>query len=106
MIIPYLRVEQMTSPTSYRPIANQFTIHTEKGVYFQSYSTIIAYIPQGEHCQHQTEEENKIKLDKHSWDYSRTTAKYRNKFLGQDTKEVKRKIKEGIYILVDLNKAE
>ena len=33
------------------------------------------------------------------WDYSMTTGKYRNQFLGEDKKETQRKIKEGICII-------
>jgi len=35
------------------------------------------------------------------WDYSTTTGKYRNIFLGEDKKETERKIKDGIYTLLD-----
>ena len=47
--------------------------------------------------------DGKIELDLHKWDYSRTTGKYRNHFLGESKKETEKKIKEGIYELVDLN---
>ena len=76
-----------------RDIPNQFIIHTSEGVYFQSYNSVIAF----------KSNDNKISIDKNYWDYSRTTGKYRNIFLGEDKKETERKIKEGIYKLVDLN---
>lgn len=82
---------------------NQFVIITNEGEYFQSYSTIIAFIPRGTYTKHQTQEENKIQLDVNSWDCSVTTGKYRNKFLNEDKKETERKIKAGTYRLVDLN---
>ena len=44
-----------------------------------------------------------IYLDKHYWDYSRTTGKYRNEFLGEGIAETRKKIKSGEYRLVDLN---
>jgi len=77
-------------------VPNQFKIYTNKGVYFQSYSSIIALIPNGIN--------KPIELDEYYWDYSRTTGKYRNDFLGEDIAETRRKIKEGVYKLVNLNK--
>ena len=76
-----------------REVANQFQITTEEGVYFQSYNSIIAFVPNS----------GKIVLDSYYWDYSRTTGKYRNEFLGETKKETGQKIKEGIYELRDLN---
>ena len=43
--------------------------------------------------------------DKEKWNYSSTTSKYRNLFLGEDTKETKEKIKNKIYKLKNLNVA-
>lgn len=85
-------------------VPNQFIIITNEGEYFQSYSTIIAFIPRGIYTKDQTEEQNKIQLDINSWDYSVTTGKYRNKFLNENKKETEAKIKAGTYKLVDLNK--
>tara|TARA_R110002050_G_scaffold138069_2_gene261789 strand:- start:475 stop:750 length:276 start_codon:yes stop_codon:yes gene_type:complete len=88
-----IQVNQMCSPRTGNPIANQFKIYTKKGVYFQSYSTLIAFKPN----------EGKLKLDKDYWDYSRTTSKYRNKFTGLDTKETKKAIQEKEITLTNLN---
>jgi uncharacterized protein with NRDE domain len=77
-------------------IANQFEIRTSKGLYFQSYDSIIAFKPNSY--------DKKTILDKHYWDYSVTTGKYRNIFLREDKKETERKIKDGVYLLRDLNK--
>jgi hypothetical protein len=88
-----IQVSQMSSPRTGNPIANQFEIYTKKGVYFQSYSTLIAFKPN----------EGKLKLDKDYWDYSRTTSKYRNKFTGLDTKETKKAIQEKEITLTNLN---
>ena len=82
-----MRVEQFH-------VKNQFLIHAESGVYFQSYNTIIAFI----------DNEGKITLDVDKWDYSSTTSKYRNKFTGLTTQETKKKIESGEIQLVDLNK--
>ena len=88
-----IKVNQMESPRTGRPIANQFEIYTDKGVYFQSYYSIIAFKPHN----------GKTQLDEYYWDYSRTTSRYRNEFLRETTKETRRKIKEGEYILTNLN---
>jgi hypothetical protein len=44
-----------------------------------------------------------IMLDERYWDYSRTTGKYRNQFLGETKAETQAKINSGEYELVDLN---
>lgn len=44
-----------------------------------------------------------IILDKKYWNYSNTTGYYRNQFLWENKKQTEKKIKEGIYILKDLN---
>ena len=92
-----MRVSNMKGRTG-RAVANQFLIHTDDGVYFQSYRTTIAYKPYDGAfmC-------GKIQLDREAWDYSRTTGKYRNEFLGETKAETERKIKDGTYELVDLN---
>ena len=86
------KVENMLG-SSGKEVANQFKIFTDDGVYFRSYSTIIAFKPfQG-----------KVQLDRDKYNYSRTTAKYRNQFLRMTSKEVEKAIKEGSIDLVDLN---
>ncbi len=45
----------------------------------------------------------KIELDINYWDYSKTTGKYRNKFLGEDKTITQKKINNGIYKLKNLN---
>ena len=74
-------------------IANQFEIRTDTGVYFQSYESVIVFIPT----------EGKTQLDETYWDYSRTTGKYRNIFLGETKQETLEKINSGEYLLTDLN---
>jgi len=126
-----VKVQNMKSSNG-NTIANQFEIFTNEGKYFQSYSTIIAFKPftvyvdcpdcenrfsvdevgKGETCPHcgeglliedETLNANKIKLDENSWDYSRTTGKYRNLFLQECKAETEKKIESGEYILIDLN---
>jgi len=90
-----MKVQNMTSQNSRREVPNQFTITDDKGdVYFQSYRTIIAKI------EYST---GKTYLDSNSWDYSKTTGKYRNQFLGLNKKETEEQIKTGEIILTNLN---
>ena len=89
-----IQVNQMCSPRTGNPVANQFKIYTKKGVYFQSYSTLIAFKPN----------EGKLKLDKNYWDYSRTTLKYLNKFTRyQSKKDILKAIQDKQIILTNLN---
>ncbi|MFA5014291.1 MAG: hypothetical protein WC549_01940 [Actinomycetota bacterium] len=87
-----IKVENMTN-NNYRLIPNQFIILNPEGVYFQSYKSIIAFKPV----------KGKIQLDKFKWDYSVTTGRYRNIFLGEKKKETVKKINNGEYELIDLN---
>lgn len=93
-----LKVENMTSQKG-KEVPNQFIITTDDGTYFQSYKSLIVFIPslKGDSGILNT------MLDTKYWNYSRTTAKYRNEFLGETTEEIKEKIKSGEYLLVDLN---
>lgn len=86
------RIENMTNSKGNK-VANQFRIYTDKGVYFQSYDSIIAFKPYS----------GKIQLDSEYWDYSKTTGKYRNIFLREDKKTTEAKIANSTYELVDLN---
>jgi len=87
------QVRQMRSTKSGYPVANQFIIYTPEGRYFQSYNSIIAFISN----------DNKVTLDDYYWDYSRTTGKYRNEFLGEGIAETRKNIKSGQYKLKNLN---
>lgn len=89
-----IKVQQMQSVRSHNPVANQFRIWTDDGIYFQSYQSLIAFVPV---------KGDKVYLDEVYWDYSRTTSKYRSEFLGENTAETKKKIRDGIYELVNLN---
>lgn len=92
-----IKVQQLKSTKTYNPVPNQFEIHTDKYIYFQSYSTIIAKKQRGFM--------GKTTLDKNSWDYSKTTLKYLKTFLGtnKSKKEIEKDIKQGIYKLANLN---
>lgn len=44
-----------------------------------------------------------IVLDEEKWNHSITTARYRNRFLGESTGDTRRRIKSGQYVLASLN---
>lgn len=95
-------VQNMVSPRTGKPVANQFIIETEKGEYFQSYKTTIC-----------------LRLDNgldpvsallddgtsgYGWDYSNTTRRYLYQFLGVDSKkDILEGLKSGKYQLANLN---
>ena len=95
-----MKVENMTSSRGNK-VANQFIISgkDDQGYsfeQFQSYQTVIArkaWDNQGLF----------VELDRNKWDYSRTTSKYRNQFLGETKAETQKKIDSGEYVLTDLN---
>ena len=77
-------------------VPNQFDIMIKGYIFFQSYKTVIAMRDlTGDNC--------KTYLDVNRWDYSVTTSRYRNKWLGMTTKQIKKAIKDGSIILKDLN---
>lgn len=88
-----MKVENLESNKG-NTIANQFEITAPEGRYFQSYKSMIAFIPNNG---------GKIQLDSIFWDYSKTTGKYRNQFLGETKKETEKKIASGEYELTNLN---
>ena len=89
-----MKVKNMRSEKSGREVANQFIIDDFENhrTFFQSYNSIIVKI-----------EKARVYLDEYYWDYSKTTAKYRNQFLSETTKETQAKIDSGEYILTNLN---
>ncbi len=102
-IIESIKVTNMLSPKSNRPVANQYIIRVKSNnpnqvafdlVYFQSYNSIIACVDY---------QAGKTYLDPNYWDYSRTTGKYRNMFLGETTAETKANLKSGKYQFLELN---
>lgn len=99
-----MKVENMTSSRG-NPVANQFIISDEghgalgnfiKRQTFQSYQSVIATITIWK-------DETRTELDRNTWDYSVTTGKYRNQFLGETKAETQKKIDSGEYILTNLN---
>jgi allantoicase len=74
-------------------VANQFIIEDGGITYFQSYKTVIA----------KKDATGQVFLDLANWDYSSTTSKYRNIFLGEKTEVTRGKIKSREYVLDNLN---
>ena len=97
-----MKVENITSNKGNK-IANQFVItdndNGNKKEYFQSYNSMIVK----KIYDHLGCDVVETYLDKKYWNYSNTTGKYRNIFLGENITETKKKIKSGEYILTDLN---
>jgi hypothetical protein len=110
-----MKVTNMTSPRTGRDVPNQFIITDDYGnKLFQSYRSVIArvshkvvtvpiYDDNGECIDTRTEIKQVVQLDRDKWDYSTTTGKYRDQFLGETKKETQAKIDSGEYILTDLN---
>lgn len=98
-----MKVQNMTSSKGNK-IANQFIIEEKGGIMgnfsnrqtFQSYDSVIA-------VKTVWEDETRIELDQAYWDYSVTTGKYRNIFLGENKKATQAKIDSGEYKLENLN---
>ena len=67
-----------------KPVVNQFIIQTDKGTYFQSYKSIIAFKPH----------KGKIQIGD-DWEYGMTTGKYRNIFLNEVKIDTIKKLKSG-----------
>jgi len=75
------------------PTPNQFEIITSEGIYFQSYKTVIAF----------KRNDGKIILNT-KYDFSNTTGKFRNYFLGDSgIDETRKKVSSGEYTLEELN---
>ena len=93
-----MKVKNMTSAKGNK-IANQFIIEDDfNTVYFQSYNSMIAKKTWND------KGEKRVFLDSNYWDYSVTTSKYRNIFLNETKKETEKKIKDGTYVLTNLNR--
>lgn len=93
MNIQHIKVSNLESRNGNK-VPNQFWITVQgEGHYFQSYETMIAF----------KDFDGNVSLDAESWDYSVTTGKYRNIFLGENKAETAKKIKLGVYKLVNLN---
>lgn len=72
---------------------NQIVITDGQNKVFQSYDSIIWKV----------DANGKVFLDEKFYKFSKTTAKYRNQFLDEDSKTIESKIKQGVYTLTNLN---
>ena len=98
-----MKVQNITS-NSGNKISNQFIITDDKqNEYFQSYNSMIVK-KDYDYKIGKPIGEVQVFLDKKYWNYSNTTGKYRNIFLNETIKDTRAKIKNGTYILTDLNK--
>lgn len=95
-----MKVENMKSERTGKAIPNQFLIRDKGYIWFQSYKSTIGIVTP----------DNILLLDKNKWDYSRTTAKYRNAFIRDyfasnyaSAAGIAAGIKEGKIIMKDLN---
>lgn len=86
-----MTIKNFTSPRG-NDVPNQFEIRFGGTTFYQSYKSIIV-----------KKENGRTYLDENKWDYSKTTGKYRNIFLGETKKETQMKINSGEYILTDLS---
>lgn len=68
-----VKVYNMTSYNTEREIPNQFKIHANGGVYFQSYNTVIAFV-----------KDNHVSIIRGGLDYSTTTNKWLYQFLEEE----------------------
>jgi hypothetical protein len=74
--------------------SNQFIVNDGMGTTcFQSYNTTIA----------RQDPAGNITLDEKHWDFSRTTSRYLNQFLGEIKDATRKKVESGEYALADLN---
>lgn len=74
-------------------VKNQFIVRTPDGTFFQSYDSLIVG----------KMNDGRVLIDAKYWDYSKTTGKYRNQFLGETKAETEKNIKAGVYTLTNLN---
>ena len=75
-----------------RTVPNQYVIRLDNCDVFQSYETVIAI---------RDYDLDEVYLNKEYYDYSKTTSKYRNKYLELTTKEIEQKIKSKEFVLVN-----
>src|SRR3990167_8146030 len=98
-----------------KEVPNQFIMSEEgrgangnfiKKEVFQSYNSVIAekiYWREEDIKGIEGAKTIEITLDEHYWDYSTTTGKYRNQFLGEGIEETRKKIASGDYKMANLN---
>ena len=75
-----------------RTVPNQYVIRLNNCSVFQSYATVIAI---------HDYDLDEVYLNKEYYNYSKTTSRYRNKYLGLNTKQIEQKIKSKEFVLVN-----
>ena len=94
-----MRVENFTNSRGNKvKNQNNFCILDNDVIYFQSYNSIIAK----KDLRHDRKGKY-ITLDENYWDFSATTGRFRNLFLGENIAETRKKIASGEYELANLN---
>lgn len=89
-----MKTYKLCSPRSGRPVPNQVVVSEDDGTRtFQSYGSSICKVDANGH----------ITLDNRYWDYSVTTRKYRNIFLGLPADTLKLGIMSGSIKFANLN---
>ena len=87
-------VQNMTSSTSGKPIANQFFITIDDMEIFQSYKTVIAV---------RSANNPEVVLLDHNYSYSPTTSKYLYQFLGFKRDIINKKVQNNSIRIMNLN---
>ena len=94
-----MKVAQFIKVSPMDTRGNQIIIEDPIGYTFSSYGTHIAYKSKAKF-----KGGHQIILDEYYWNYSRTTGKYRNEFLGFNVHECRDRIADGSITLKNLNK--
>ena len=79
-----MQISNLQSPSSGRPVPNQFLITTDKGEFFKSYESMIGYIGR-----------DGGKKVTEALDYSPTTAKYTAVFFDEPAWMVRKAVERG-----------
>lgn len=86
------KVENMNSPRSGAPVANQFIIRIGSALWFQSYNSLIAKYENGV-----------LTVDQDYFAFSVTTNRYMRQFSGKDTQEIRDGISSGTILTENFN---
>ena len=88
-----MRISHLFTRRGRNPAVNQVVVHVPAGDAFFSYGTFIAFSPA------RRDLNNPVVLGP-DWNYSNTTGRYRNQFLGEGLADTRRKIGSGEYRLL------
>ena len=77
---------------------NHIVIYVKGGKYLQSYDKIIAFVNEPREG-----ESRKVYLDKEYWNFSKSTARHRNSFLGLSNSYVNDAVRNNVFIMKNLN---